>query len=157
MSYGTVQGVEALLPGMGSAYAAAAVPVAADVTAFLDQGYSLINRKLAAAGWAIPVGSGAAVYAELTALNNLYAAAYALQSRGLDTVTGEGESRSDTWLKRFEAQLSDLCSSDLSGVGATKATTAGTSPRLRSRQLRRVDGYSAVQESATYPHDYPDQ
>jgi hypothetical protein len=112
---------------------------------------------LASAGWAVPVGSGAALYAELTGLNNLYAAAYALQSRGLDTVTGEGESRSDTWLQRFEAQLSDLCSSDLSGVGASKTTTAGTSPRLRSRQLRRVDGYSAVQEDTTYPHDYPDQ
>ena len=157
MAYGTVQGVEALLPGMGSAYASTAVPVAPDVQAFLDQGYSVINRKLAASGWAVPVASGAVLYAELTGLNNLYAAAYALQSRGLDTLSGEGETRSDVWLARFNAQLTDLCASDLAGVGATQTTTSGTRPRLRSTQLRRIDGYSAAQEDATYTPLYPDQ
>lgn len=157
MAYGSVAGVEALLPGMGSAYASTAIPIAPDVQAFLDQGYALINRKLAAAGWSVPVDSGAAVYAELTGLNNLYAAAYALQSRGLDTLSGEGESRSDVWLTRFNDQLTDLIAGDLAGVGAAKATTTGSSPRLRSRQLRRVDAYSAVQEDTDYPHDYPDQ
>lgn len=157
MAYGTVAGVEALLPGMGNAYAVGSIPPAADVTAFLDQGGALINRKLAAAGWNVPVDAGAALYTELTGLNNLYAAAYAAQSRGIDTISGEGESRSAQWLKRFDAQLADLCRSDLTGVGATKAATPGTRPRLRSTQLRRVDGYSAAQEGATYPHDYPDQ
>jgi hypothetical protein len=157
MAYGTVAGVEALLPGMGSAYAAAAVPASPDVEAFLEQGAAFINVRLAAAGWAVPVGSGAALYPALAALNNDYAAAYAVRARGLDTVTGEGERISDVWLARFHEQLNALCASDLSGVGGTTTTTAGRRLRLRSTQLRRVDGYSAAQESATYPNDYPDQ
>lgn len=156
MAYGTVAGVEALLPGMGSAYSSAAIPISAELQNWLDQGAAVINRKLAGAGWAAPVGSGAAVYPELTALNNLYAAAYAVQARGLDSVTGEGETRSDVWLERFNTQLSDLCSSNLAGVGVTTATTTtGSSPRLRTRQMRRIDGYSATREIVAYPYDYP--
>lgn len=155
MVYGTIAGVEALLPGMGSAYGATAIPGGGGIQSWLDQGAAIINRKLAAAGWVVPVGSSVALYAELTALNNLYAAAYALQARGLDTISGEGESRSDVWLERFNAQLSDLCSSNLAGVGATPTTTTGHSPRLRTRQMRRIDGYSATYEGATYPYDYP--
>ena len=93
---------------------------------------------------------------ELTALNNLYAAAYALRSRGLDSATGETETRADVWLRQFNEQLADLVSSDLTGVGVTLATTTGgRRPRLRSTQLRRVDGYSAVAEGDEYPYDYP--
>lgn len=155
MAYGTIAGVEELLPGMGSAYGATAIPGGGGIQSWLDQGAAIINRKLAAAGWTVPVSSGAALYAELTALNNLYAAAYALQARGLDTLTGEGETRSDVWVERFNAQLTDLCASDLAGVGASQATTTGHSPRLRTRQMRRIDGYSATREGDAYPYDYP--
>lgn len=155
MAYGTVTGVEALLPAMGSAYGATAVPDGGGIQSWLDQGAAIIDRKLAAAGWSVPVGSSAAVYAELAGLNNLYAAAYAAQARGLDTLTGEGETRSDVWLTRFNAQLTDLCASDLAGVGATQTTVAGPSPRLHTRQLRRIDGNSARREGKTYPYDYP--
>lgn len=156
MAYGTIAGVEALLPGMGSAYTSASTPLAPELTSFLDQGHAVINRKIAAAGYAVPVGSGAGVYPELTALNNLYAAAYALRSRGLDSATGETETRADVWLRQFNEQLADLVSSDLTGVGVTLATTTGgRRPRLRSTQMRRIDGYSAVHEGETYPYDYP--
>lgn len=157
MAYGSVAGVEALLPGMGSVYGGEAIPTSDQITAWLDQGAAIINRKLAAAGWTAPVDSSAALYTELAGLNDLYAATYALQARGLDTISGEGESRSDVWLERFNAQLSDLCSSNLAGVGVTPTTTTGSSPRLRTRQLRRIDGYSAVAEGRPYPHEYPDQ
>ena len=156
MAYGTIAGVEALLPGMGSAYTSTSTPLAPELTAWIDQGAAIINRKLAAAGYSAPVSSGAAVYAELVWLNNWFAAALAKQARSLDSATGDGETQSAQMLAQFDARLADLCSSDLSGVGVTLATTTGgRRPRLRSTQMRRVDGYSAAVEGTEYPYDYP--
>ncbi len=145
--YGSVTGVQALLPAVGW-YGTGTTPTTEQLTAWLNEGAAQIDRSLAAGGYAVPVSSGATVYAELTALNNLYAAAYVLLSQGLDTATGGEEQRSAVWFQRFSEQLTALASADLTGVGATIATTSTTAPRRRARfvQLKRVDGYSA-------PHD----
>ena len=153
-SYGTVAGVSALVPH-SVAINQTANPTDAQVTTWLAEGYARINRVIASAGYSVPIGAAAAVYGGLTALNNLYAAAYALRSRGIDTMSGEEESRSEVWLKNFSEQLKELAESNLAAMGATVATgetSAGTPSRRRIRtlQMRKVDGYSGVYEDA-YP------
>lgn len=139
-SYGSISGVSAIVPSLGT-IGASSVPTEAQITQWLAQGYSRINRKLSAAGYSVPAGSGAAVYDELTALNNLYAAAYALRARGMDTGTAEDESRDVIWLREFEERLTELANSDLSQLGVT-AVTGQKRRRIRTMQTRRIDGYS---------------
>lgn len=146
MAYGSTSGVQALLPAIG-ALGASSVPTSTQVTAWLGEGSAAIDRALSGAGYTVPIAASATVYPELTALANLYAAAYAAIARGLDTVQGTEENRAETWLTRFRAGLAALAASDLTGVGGTLATpTSSTRRRLRMTQLKRVDGYSA-------PHD----
>lgn len=150
-TYGSVSGVSALVPVVGT-LDGSSVPNSVQVTAWLEQGYAIINRVLTGAGYSAPVSSSAAVYGELAALNNQFAAAHVIRARGLDTVQGTSEDRSVIWLEEFRQQLSDLAASDLSGAGVSLAsTTSSGRRRIRSTQLRRVDGYSG-----TYEGDYSD-
>jgi hypothetical protein len=153
-AYGTIAGTQALLPAVGL-FGVAGAPTEAQALQWLDEGAAIINRSLASAGYAVPVVAGATVYAELTALNNLYAAAYVLLSQGLDTATGGEEQRSELWLNRFDARLAALVAADLTGVGATVATTSAVAPRRRARfvQLKRIDGYSAPHDDVTADYD----
>ncbi len=156
-SYGTVAGVSAIVPH-AVAVNQATHPTDAQVTVWLAEGYARINRAVASAGYSIPIGASADVYGELTALNNLYAAAYALRSRGIDTMNGEEESRSEVWLKTFDEQLKDLAESNLAALGATVATgeTSSGTPsrrRIRTLQMRKVDGYSGVYEDTETLYD----
>ena len=146
MAYGTAAGVAARIPGVG--LTVLSTPDTGQVDTFLAQGAAQIDRKLAGAGYAAPVGVGALLYPELVALNELYAAAQALRARGLDSVSGAGEMRSDVWMREFAAQLNDMVRSDLTGAGVAQATVTGVrSQRVRGTQLRRIDGYS----HNTYP------
>lgn len=151
-SYGSTAGVDALLPGVG--LGVSSTPNTTDVTGWLEQGYSIINRKLSAAGYTIPVSSSAAVYDELTALNNLYASAQVLRARGLDAVTGSEESRSERWLREFRESIDALAESDLTAVGVTMVTTTGQRRRgVRTVQIRRIDGFSGVYEGDIEEYD----
>jgi hypothetical protein len=154
MAYGSTAGVQALLPVVGT-LGVASVPTLAQVTTWLAEGDAIVNRSLASAGYAVPVAAGAIVYAELTALNDLYAAAYVVQARGFDTVQGTDENRANAWLERFNTQLAALVGSDLTGVGATLAPATATAPRRRARfvQLKRIDGYSAVHDDISTDYD----
>ncbi len=156
-SYGTVAGVSALVPH-AVAVGQVTSPTDAQVTTWLAEGYARINRVIASAGYDVPIGESAVLYGELTALNNLYAAAYALRSRGIDTMSGEEESRSEVWLKNFSEQLKELAESNLAALGATVATgeTSGGTPsrrRIRTLQMRRVDGYSGMYEDTETAYD----
>src|SRR5688572_5877985 len=106
-TYGSVAGVEALVPEMGT-LTTTTTPTIAEVTVWLTQAYAIINRKIGNAGYGAPVGVLAALYPELTGLENLYAAAYALRARGIDTSSGEDEKASEIWLRDFYSQLDDL-------------------------------------------------
>lgn len=142
MAYGTVTGVAARLPGVR--VSAISTPDDPQITTWLAQGAAAIDRRLNAAGYVVPVGLGADVYPELVALGELYAAAQVVRARGLDSVNGEAEARSDVWLREFYAQIDALAQSDLTGMGVAQATVAGVRVRgVRSVQLRRIDGYSA--------------
>lgn len=153
MAYGSADGVAALIPAVG-AVGVDTTPTATHVAAWLAQGAAVIDRHLASAGYTVPVASTATLYPELTALNNLYAAAYALLAYGVDTASGEQDSRSAVWLDRFQAQLTALVSADLTLAGATVATTT-TAPRRRARfvQVKRVDGYSAPHDDISADYD----
>ena len=151
MAYGATTGVQALLPAIGP-LSGSTVPTSTQVTTWLGEGSSVIDRHLAAAGYSIPVGASATVYPELTSLANLYAAAQAAIARGLDTVQGSEENRAEIWLARFQAQLSALVSSDLTALGVSLATVASGTPRrrrMRMTQIKRVDGYSAPYDDDT--------
>ena len=144
MSYGSLSGVSALVP-VAAPLSATSTPTSAQVTEWLVQGSARIDRALSSAGYSIPVASTATVHAELTALANLYAAAHVLIARGLDSANGEAENRSDAYIERFTSELSALASSDLSALGASAASTTGVNAgrrRIRTLQLRRIDGYA---------------
>ena len=144
MSYGSLSGVSALVP-VAAPLSATSTPTSAQVTEWLAQGSARIDRALSSAGYSIPVDSTATVHAELTALANLYAAAHVLIARGLDSANGEAENRSDAYIERFTSELSALASSDLSALGVSAATTTGVNAgrrRIRTLQLRRIDGYA---------------
>ncbi len=148
-SYGSTTGVQALLPVLG-ALSGSTTPTSTQVGTWLDEGAAVINRNLSSAGYSVPVMASAAAYAELTSLNNLYAAAYAIMARGLDTMQGTEENRAELWLTRFENQLKALVASDLTALGVTMATAPSNVARrrrVRTTQIKRVDGYSA-------PYDY---
>ena len=149
-NYGSTTGVQALLPVLGT-LSGSTTPTSTQVSTWLEEGAAVINRSIATAGYTVPVASSATCYAELTSLNKLYAGAYCLIARGLDAVSGGEETRSQQWLDRFNAQLNALVSSNLAALGCTIANTPASSnrPRLRTTQVKRVDGYSAVYEDDT--------
>jgi len=150
--YGTVAGVQAITPTLGT-FGSATVPTSSQVTAWLGEGAATINRTLATAGYSVPVASGAAVYAELTALNNLYAGAYALRARGIDTGTGEEESRDVVWMREFTQRLASLAASDLTALGVS-VQAGRPRRRIRTLQARRIDGYSGRHEADTIEPNY---
>lgn len=156
MAYGTSAGVTALVPALGT-FSGSSIPTSTQVTAWIAEGDGRINRALASRGYVTPVVSGDA-YTEITALSNLYAAAYCLRARGLDTGTGENESRDIIWLAEFERRLAGLVTSDLTLSGVSLVTT-GTQrrSRIRSMQLRRIDGYSGANEGSATEYTYPSE
>jgi len=144
MSYGSVSGVSALVPVAGT-LGSSSTPTSAQVTEWLTQASARIDRALATAGYSIPVASTATAYAELTALANLYGAAFVLMARGLDSATGEAENRSDALMRQFSDGLTSIAGSDLSALGVSASATTGVNAgrrRVRTLQLRRVDGYA---------------
>jgi len=156
MAYGTTAGASALVPALN--IGAATVPTTAQLTQWLAEGYARINRALSAAGYSTPVDSGADVYNEFVGLNDLYAAAYALRSRGLDTSNGTDEGRDAIWLREFDSRLAELVAADLtlSGV-ALVASGSKKRLRVRSMQLRRIDGYSGAYEGSVIEYDNPSE
>lgn len=147
-TYGSAAGVQAIVPAAGT-FSATTTPASTQVTTWLAEGHSEINRYLSAAGYVVPADSGGDIYPTLTALNDLYAAAYVLRARGMDIIQGEEENRSEMMLKDFYKRLDMLAKQDLSALGLTlRAAPAQRRRRIRTLQLRRVDGFSEKYEGA---------
>lgn len=158
MSYGNQEGVLAIVPAVGQ-IDESTTPNSAQVGEWLEEGHSIINQSLSNAGYTTPAPKAAAVYPSLRALNNLYGAAYALRARGLDVVEGRKESRSETYLADFNERLTQLIGQDLTALGLTLRTTT-TAPkrrRVRSLQMRRVDGYSGAYGGKANNYEYPSE
>lgn len=145
--YGSVAGVEALVPAVaGAGFDASSTPTSTEIDTWLDEAYALINAALSGAGYSIPVSAAAGAYALLTALENLYGAAYTLRAYGMETHHDEQENTSEIYLKDFHRRLKDLTLMDLTGMGVTLRPVTSSKTRirrLRSLQVRRIDGYSA--------------
>jgi hypothetical protein len=129
------------------------VPDVNAVKAWLTQGYAIINRALASKGYTIPATTSMDVWPELQGLNNLYALHLWHQARGMDTGTGEGDTQAERVLRMFHAGLSDLLASDLTTVGMSLSSTKKRR-RLRTVQMRKVDGYSGTFEGSYDSYDY---
>lgn len=155
-TYGSETGVEALLPVVGD-IDGSSTPNTTQLTIWLAQGYAVINRHLAGAGYSIPVVSGAAVYDELVALNNQYGVINVIRARGLDSVSGESESVADQMWEDFQKQIHELAMTDLTQLGVSLVATSGTAARrrIRSMQLRRIDGYSGAHETSGTAYSNP--
>lgn len=146
--YGDHIGVGALVPA-AAINEGGSVPQSEHVEEWLSQATSIINRTLANAGFAVPISDDAQVRPELNQLSNLFAGAYVIRARGLDTVQGVDEDRSVVWLDEFYERLNELAASDLTamGVNRTNETVADLGfprPGIRSRSMKRADGYSAI-------------
>lgn len=140
-TYGSAEGANALVPTWNGS----TNPTIVQVDTWLAEAHAKINRAVASAGYVAPVApSTVALYPELTGLENLYAGAYILRSIAVDVASGETEDRSEVWLKDFYGQLKDLAASNLSLLGATllPSSTVGRRRRIRTLQMRKVDGYS---------------
>lgn len=142
MAYGTTEGVAARVPSLRLGQAAA--PDDYQVTLWLGEGAAWIDRTLAASGYVTPVTADGApvLHTELTAIAEQYAAAQALRARGLDSLTGASEERSAALMREVTARLAQIAGADLSAMGVRLVTVAGANRRLRSVQMRRIDGYS---------------
>jgi hypothetical protein len=141
--YGTTSGAITLVPA--AHVSGASQPSDVDVERWLAEASSWIDIALSTAGYLVPADALAVITPKLDSLANLYAGAYVLRARGLDTLVGETEQRSDIWLREFRDALQALVDGgDLTGVGLVlrPATAATLTRRVRSIPMRRVDGYS---------------
>lgn len=153
MAYGTTAGVEAHLPALGT-IDGSSTPTSTQVTTWLENGSAQIDAALAGAGYSTPVLDASPtedLYGLLAGLNDLYAAALAARARGLSSLTGKDETKSETLMRDYRNGLKDLLAGDLSVLGAsTRAGRSVKRRRIRSMQMRRTDGYSADAEETEY-------
>lgn len=154
--YGDLDGVMALVPSVGE-IGATTTPNDTQVESWLAEATVLENGALASAGYSTTVAVGADILPWLDAMANLYAAANVLQARGLDTLSGGDENRSEQMFRRFYAQLKLFAGGNLEALGVTIAVTAPRNRRFRTKQTRRIDGYSATYEGSAMPYAYPSE
>lgn len=145
MAYGSVAGVEAIVPSIAPV-TSLSIPTDGQVTTWLAEASAIIDATLGGAGYVTPASGSAAIYPLLTALENLYGAAYALRSLGVDLVSGDQQTTSEVYLEDFFNRLKMLMKGDLTSSGLTLVPQASRRRGVRSVQLRRVDGYSEAYE-----------
>jgi len=145
-SYGTEQGVEAINAHYVNGYGTASAPTALAVRQFLEQGYAYLNTVLAKLGYATPIASAVACYPLLQRLNNLYAAAATEQATNISTAGPGEQTRSEKLWAQFKDELGLFTEGDLTLAGLTRTATTPARRRVRSLELRRRDGYAAVQD-----------
>jgi len=124
MAYATTQDVADLTPWLLASeenFTKTTSPTEAAVQRWLDRGAGVIDARLAAKGYDIPVGSSATVYDQIIDLNAMYAAAKAESTRMTSRVAVTERTRSQMFQSDFKKQLDGLLAMDLSqaGVGHT--------------------------------------
>jgi hypothetical protein len=114
----------------------------------LAQASAEIDSIIAGAGYSLPVASGAAAIPVLDALADTYATAQAIRARGLDTISGQVESRSEVLMREYHAGLLRLSKGNLLALGLTEVAVGVLSPRRprQIRALRRFDGYTRLDD-----------
>lgn len=153
---GTVAGVSALVPGVG-VIGPTSLPSNAQVESWLTEATVLVQGALAGAGYVIDVDEDAIIYPALSAMTQLYAAATLKAAQGIDTNSGADENSSEKMFARFYKWLSLLKGGNLEMLGVSVSTTPTRSRRIRTTQVRRVDGYSATYEGSATQYSYPSE
>ena len=140
MAYGSVTGVARVNSHLTGGYSGTSLPTASAVAEWLEQGTAAINVALAKAGYTTPVSDSAAVYPYIVRLCNLWAAAVAEQST--NQALGETETRSEKLWQQYKDELAELLDGDLTLVGLTQSTATPVNAGMRSREMRRRDGWA---------------
>lgn len=151
--YGDVEGVAALVPGVG-AITEDSVPNESQVETWLSEASVMVDGVLAGAGYVIGISDAAAIYPALSAMTQLYAAATLLQAQAIDVGSGQEENRSEAMFRRFYAWLKMLSGGNLEALGVTVSLVPPRRKRFRSTQIRRVDGYSGTYEGGVTEYSY---
>ncbi len=123
MAYASASDVGLYTPGLldDGNFTLSTTPTKAAVERFLSAGCALIETRLKAAGYSVPVGGGAAVYDQISDLNALYAAGRAEMVRMTARVSATERSRSQMFMDAFNNGIDVLLSSDLSRAGLSVA------------------------------------
>lgn len=101
------------------------MPSKTAVERFLSAGCALIEGRLNAAGYSVPVGGGAAVYDQISDLNAIYAAGRAEMVRMTARVAATERTRSQMFMEQFNNGMDALLSMDLSRAGLSVAQKSG--------------------------------
>ncbi len=131
MAYASASDVAMYTPWLleqgASNFTATSRPTLVSVNAWLDRGAAVIDSRLLAQGYSIPIETSATVYDELIDLNAIYAVSRAESTRMSSRVAITERSRSQAFKTQFDQELAALLKSDLSqaGVGYTSQIKAG--------------------------------
>jgi len=125
MAYASASDVAAYTPGLldDGEFTSAGKPTRDDVARYLTAGDALIDTRLGAAGYSVPIGTGATVYNFVVDLSALYAAARAEMARLTARVSPTERTRASVLMEEFNAGLEMLVSMDLSRSGVARAST----------------------------------
>ena len=170
MTYSSASDVAMYCPELvdgGTTFTTTTKPTLAQVNKMIDRGYSAVNARLAARGYAVPVLASADAYETLTDLEALYAASRAQLVRMTSRMGPEDRPKSEVFREQFEAGMRDLLKLDLSAAGLSHTSgiyTGGISedakqvyeddsdrvaPRFRRDQFR----YAGTQRPAQPTQD----
>ena len=130
MSYGAASDVAAYTPellGDSDNFTKSTLPTKSVVERFLSAGCSLIEGRLKAHGYSVPVDGNAAVYDFVKDLEVLYAAGRAEMVRMSSRIAPGERSRSQLFMDQFNTGMDQLMKMDLdrAGVGYTSPLYAG--------------------------------
>lgn len=103
-----------------SAFSASTTPAEDEVTFWLSSGSSLIDARLAGAGYG-PIPTTSAAFGLATVANALYGAWMAERSRVNAMISADERTRADMFKRDFEFHLEQLVMLDLSRMGVPRA------------------------------------
>lgn len=129
MAYASASNVAGLcqnILGSEDNFTTSTCPTLSQVKYWLSSGCSVLEGRLAGAGYSVPVTSGTRAYDWLGDLNCLYAAARAEMSRTNITLAPGQRTRGQVFDEMFWKQLKELLQLDLTQVGVSR----GSSGRL---------------------------
>lgn len=161
-AYSSASDVASICRGLiagASNFGTSTSPDATSVGAWLSSGCAVIETKLTGWGYSVPPAATTAVYAWLSDLNTLYAAARAELSR-VNITIGPGErTRGQLFNEMFWAQLEKLNEQDLTNAGLStdsgaKIYVGGVS--IDEKQVQEADTDRVIPRLSRGMFNFPD-
>ena len=122
MPYCSASDVYSLTPGLvkpASIFDTSTCPTLGEVNVWLSTGSSVIDTRLAAAGYS-PIPTSSVAYGMAQQANALYGAWFAERSRINARISADERTRADMFKRDFEALMDTLVEMDLSFAGVTQ-------------------------------------